>query len=451
MDTFEKTLAYFDPRLCTFDYIHSRSQSLLSVICFIVARVEPEFDSIARQLDHHVHQTVYPAILAHGFRSVEIVQALLLLAAFASPSENVREDRSWSLLSHAARVASEINLQACLSSRRDEHATRATRLEQRHAQRAWLNLWLHEFSLAQHTGRHSILAEQDLFSSCRDWHLDPLARDSDVALVSMVELRTIIKRNRHLFSLLPPGNDLFYAEQCKSQLRTWSQTWQNALPLSASISRLELSRLYVSHALVQLLGLVLHHQAKSQWPPSIVMDLYEASSTYLDVFPQRLAADRLVYCYNSMWVAASYQVIVAVRLAQLSSTFTFIDGTRLLQQCYRVYDCFSRAANQSIESTAPHCYLRFLGGVLRSLSHDAPPGATEEADTVSSSLEHSPNPDPIAETLVQLSQGQQPCAMEAPPSDMLAASELDPLLGFDDLEFFAWAGASLAQNDNFDT
>lgn len=89
MDTFGRTLAYFDPGICTFDYILSKSQSLLSVICFIMARVEPQYGSIARQLDHHVNQTVYPAILTYGFRSVEIVQALLLLAAFESPSEDV--------------------------------------------------------------------------------------------------------------------------------------------------------------------------------------------------------------------------------------------------------------------------------------------------------------------------------------------------------------------------
>ncbi len=98
-------------------------------------------------------------------------------------------------------------------------------LRRRHAQRTWINLWLHEFSLAQHTGRQSMLSEQDLFRACGQWHLDRLACYTDTALVAMVELRTIIKRNRQLFRLLPPGNERFYARHCEHDLDSWSQRW----------------------------------------------------------------------------------------------------------------------------------------------------------------------------------------------------------------------------------
>lgn len=446
MTTFAKTLAYFDPRLCTFEYLQSRSQSLLSIICLTMARVEPNYEHIASRLEQHVHQTLYPAISSSGFRSVEIVQALLLLAAFEPPTEDVREDKSWSLLSHAARVASEINLQACMIEAKDtDHASEADQLQQRHAQRTWINLWLHEFSLAQHTGRQSILAEQDLFSSCRNWHRHPLAHYTDVALVSMVELRTIIKKNRSLFRLLPPGNEIFFVEQCKTQIEAWSRSWFDDRSSVDSIPRLELSQLYVNHALVQLLGLALHHQPQSEWPPSIVLDLYEACGTYLDVFPQRLPSHRLLYCYNSMWVAASYQVIVAIRLAQLRSSFAFIDGDMLLQKCQRVHACIASAAEVSAPGTAAHCYERFLDGVLRTSSF----GSTGDMLEQTSSNDPSSS-DSIAETLVQISQGQHTIAdPPAPSSEVLTEPTFESLLGFDDLEFFAWAGASLAQNDDF--
>ncbi|GAC93240.1 hypothetical protein PHSY_000804 [Pseudozyma hubeiensis SY62] len=446
MATFGKTLAYFDPRLCTFDFLQSRSQSLLSIICLTMARVEPCFGQIASRLEQHVHGTVYPAILSGGFRSVEVVQALLMLAAFEPPTEDVREDKSWSLLSHAARVASEINLQACMIEKTDtDHASEADQLQQRHAQRTWINLWLHEFSLAQHTGRQSILAEQDLFSSCRDWHHHPLAHYTDIALVSMVELRTIIKKNRSLFRLLSPGNEMIFAEQCKTQIEAWSRSWFNERSSIDSIPRLELSQLYVNHAFVQLLGLALHHQPQSEWPSSIVLDLYEACGTYLDVFPQRLPSHRLLYCYNSMWVAASYQVIVAVRLAQLGSSFAFIDGDMLLQKCQRVHACIASAAKVSAPGTAAHCYERFLDGVLRTSSSVSTGDAMERTSSTEAS-----SSDSIAETLVQVSQGLHTIAdPSVPSSEHLTEPTFGSLLGFDDLEFFAWAGASLAQNDDF--
>lgn len=407
--TFGRALAYFDPTLCTFDYVRSRSHALLSVMCFIVARSEPGQESLAVALDRHIQHAVLPAILLQRFRSVEIVQTLMMLAAFERPSDSIREDRAWTLLSHSSRIGSELNMQASLHmtggglSELDER-------ELRNVQRTWINVWLHEFSLAQHTGRRAILAEQDLFTVCRSWHTHPLACYTDTALVSMVELRTIVKRNRLLYKQLPRGSESFYVEQCKSDLDSWSRVWASS-PTTSSMPRLELSSLYVNHALVQLLGLALHNQPTSEWMSSIILDLYNACSAYLDAYPSRLPPEKLLYCYNSMFVAATYEAIVAIRLTKLASRFTFIDPVALRARCHRVWSCLAEVAMLSSSDTPARCYARFLEGVLR------PSGPTEHATE--------PEADP---TLF----------------------EVNTSIGFDDLEIFAWAGASLAQNDSFD-
>lgn len=445
LDTFGRTLAYFDPRLSTFDFIRSQSYALLSVICFTMARAEPDQMALVPALERHVHQTVYPALLLGGYASIAIVQAFMLLAAFERPSDTVREDRSWKFLSHASRVAGEINLQASLADHPKSDESELVRLKRRNAQRTWINLWLHDFSLSQHTGRQSILAEHNLFKACSQWHLDPLAYYTDTALVSMVELRTIIRHNRQLFRVLPPGNEPFYIRQCKDDLHLWSRTWSDsASPAATSMPRLELSRLYVSHALVQLLGLVLHHRTSSHWMPGIVMDLYEACSDYLDAFLQRLPAQRLLYCYNSMWVAASYQVVVALRLVQLSSRFTFIDRARLLQQCQGIRDCTLEAAQRSHTGAAAHCYARFLDGILGSMQRDVIEHGSGESrldEPVSSNHAPASSARPGATNQVEV--------RLSPPSN---AESFDAMstLGFDDLEFFTWAAASLGQNDSFD-
>ncbi len=92
--TFGRSLAYFDERVCTFDYVRARSHALLSVICLVMARAEPHLASLVIALEHHVHGIAYPALVVQGYCSVEIVQALLMLAAFEPPSAAVREDRS---------------------------------------------------------------------------------------------------------------------------------------------------------------------------------------------------------------------------------------------------------------------------------------------------------------------------------------------------------------------
>lgn len=451
LQTFGRALAYFDPNLATFSYIRSRSHALISVICHTMARAQKGKESLTSALCNHVHNIVLPAIMLQSFKSVEIVQALMMLAAFEPPSDSIREDRSWTLLSHAGRIGGEINMQASFECDTDERSTSESVIrERRNVQRTWINVWLHEFSLAQHTGRKSILAEQDIFAVCKKWHCHPLACYTDTALVSMVELRTIIKRNRQLFHRLPPNGELFYIEQCKSDLDAWSRAWCTTGESSSSMPRLELASLYVSHAMVQLLGLVLHNIPASHWMSTMIVDLYESCSTYLDAFPKRLPPNKLIYCYNSMFVAASYEAIVAIRLTQLASRFTFIDANAMRARCQRVWKCLSEAANLSSKDTAANCYARFLEGVLcapamqeeqASRAKDAPTQDEHERLIDATDL--------LAVPLDSLTEQIDMEKVESSQQQPTIPTDINSTLGFDDLQFFAWAGASLAQNDSF--
>lgn len=452
MQTFGRTLAYFDPTLTTFSFLRSRSHALISVICHTMARAQKGKETLIFALCNHIHQTVLPAIILQSFKSVEIVQALMMLAAFEPPSDSIREDRSWTLLSHAIRIGGEINMQASFECDTNvRNASESVIRERRNVQRTWINVWLHEFSLAQHTGRKSILAEQDIFAVCKKWHCHPFACYTDTALVSMVELRTIIKRNRQLFHRLPPNGELFYIEQCKSDLDSWSRAWCTTGESSSSMPRLELASLYVSHAMVQLLGLVLHNIPASHWMSTMIVDLYESCNTYLDAFPNRLPPNKLIYCYNSMFVAASYESIVAIRLTQLASRFTFIDANAMRSRCQRVWKCLTEAANMSSKDTAANCYARFLEGVLRAPSMQEEQGVRlstqEQQKEESINILSAPIDSVIGSSIIEKGDPiQPPLPQQQTP---IIPTDINSTLGFDDLQFFAWAGASLAQNDSF--
>lgn len=453
MQTFGRTLAYFDSNLATFSYIRSRSHALISVICHTMARAQKGKESLSSALCKHVHHIVLPAIMFQSFKSVEIVQALMMLAAFEPPSDSIREDRSWTLLSHAGRVGGEINMQGSFDCDTDVRtASESVIRERRNVQRTWINVWLHEFSLAQHTGRKSILAEQDIFAACKEWHRHPMACYTDTALISMVELRTIIKKNRQLFHRLPPNGELFYIEQCKSDLDSWSRAWCTSGESSSSMPRLELASLYVSHAMVQLLGLVLHNMPASHWMSTMIVDLYESCSTYLDAFPNRLPSNKLIYCYNSMFVAATYESIVAIRLTQLASRFTFIDANAMRARCHRVWNCLTEAANLSSKNTAANCYARFLEGVLRAPTMQEEQGRAKDA--VPTQHQHGNEIGSISSLSAPIDTTTGPITIEKGDSSqsqqqLNVPTDINSTLGFDDLQFFAWAGASLAQNDSF--
>ncbi len=199
--------------------------------------------------------------------------------------------------------------------------------------------------------------------------------------------------------------------------------------------RLELWQLCVSDALVQLLGPVLHHQAPSEWMPEIGMDLYEGCSAYLEEFPRELAPDWLRYSYNSMWVAVWYQVVVALRLVQLSWRFSFVDRARLVGLCRGAQRCVREAAQHSHPGAAAHRYARFLHGVLETL----PRGTDRDEEIATSTFGETAAAVPVS--------GENDCAVEVAagcdgPADGMSA------LGFDDLELFAWAAASCVATDD---
>ncbi|KAJ7696420.1 hypothetical protein B0H17DRAFT_1197938 [Mycena rosella] len=371
-----------------------------------MARVEPGLERVSKGLDSHVNHVLLPAILLQDLRSVEIAQSLMMLAAFQCPNKDIREDRSWTLLVHAIRVASELNLQGSLFVKCTEQGEAECR-RRRNAERTWINLWLHEFSLAQHTGRRSLLADQGLFPACREWYLEPHACHSDLVLVAMVELRTIVLQNRQLYKQLPKESTSYYVEHCKSDLKAWSRAWVSA---SKSMPRLELATLYVNHALIQLLGLALHNTPGAEWNPDIILDLYQACLNYLEAFPNLLAPAKLVYCYNSMFVAATYEAAVAIRLANLAAKFGFIDVATICSLCGRVSSCLDQAAATTTTiDTAARSYARFLTCILQ-----LPPSR------------------------------QQSSQPEVPPFTF----DTESSLGFESLEMFAWAGALSAQQDD---
>ncbi|KAJ7698881.1 hypothetical protein B0H17DRAFT_1129439 [Mycena rosella] len=137
-ETFGRTLAYFDSSLCTFAHVRRSSHALLTAVCLIVARVEPG--------------------LEQDLRSVEIAQSLMMLAAFQCPNKDIREDRSWTLLGHTIRVASELNLQGSLFVECTEQGEAECR-RRRNAERAWVSASesMPRLELATLYGNHALV------------------------------------------------------------------------------------------------------------------------------------------------------------------------------------------------------------------------------------------------------------------------------------------------------
>lgn len=111
-------LGYFDPHLHTYDYVSSHSAMLLTCILWKAASGQstPPLPSLIDSLYHHIETILIPAILLKGYRSIEIVQGLMMLAAFQSSGGELSEERSWNFLGHAIRLATDLDIHSRVTS-----------------------------------------------------------------------------------------------------------------------------------------------------------------------------------------------------------------------------------------------------------------------------------------------------------------------------------------------
>lgn len=74
-----------------------------------------------------------------GYKSVEIVQAYLILTSYGLPVERFEQDRTWLLLGMGIRVATDLNLQRKSAiSGKDTEESRARDREIVNRERTWL-------------------------------------------------------------------------------------------------------------------------------------------------------------------------------------------------------------------------------------------------------------------------------------------------------------------------
>ena len=236
IDHINPTITLLDPHLHTFDYVRSCSSLLLSCTCWIAAKYKVEASQIAADLERHIRTSLLPTILMEGFRNAEIPQALIILAAYHPQMNTLSEDKAWAYVGFAIRIASELDMNSRIAVRpanRQDDAGLARRLRNR--ERTWLNLWLFEMSMSQHMGRRPTLANDPVVMGCAHWHLDKFALPQDKAVVAVVQLRLLMKRNTEMFEDFVDASSMpvertgkqveLFRRICASDLDTWLATW----------------------------------------------------------------------------------------------------------------------------------------------------------------------------------------------------------------------------------
>jgi hypothetical protein len=96
-----------------------------------------------------------------GYKSVEIVQAYLLLALWGSPVERYEHDRTWMLLGMAIRTATDLNLHRKNTNiKGDSPESRARQVEIRNRERTWLLCFVLDRSFSAQMGKPNVIKEE---------------------------------------------------------------------------------------------------------------------------------------------------------------------------------------------------------------------------------------------------------------------------------------------------
>lgn len=313
-------LTLMDPYLHSFKHVRSYSALLLSSTCWIAARFQQDGAGLATRLESHIREILLPAILLDGYRSAEIAQAFVILAAYHPPTTTLAEDRSWSYVGYGIRIASELDMNSRISVRppeREDDEFVARRLRNR--ERTWLNLWLFETSLSQHMGRRPTLSIDPVVAGCGQWHLDRYALPEDRAMVAVVQIRLLMARNIELFDQFidierAPFQLEFFRKTCASELDNWLATWATGEGAGAP-QRLKKARLYYWYARLMLdtVALKCSHLGAEVLRP-VYRDAYASAMAYLTLFIKLLVPDGLVWGHNSTVVTPVYCAIFALRM-----------------------------------------------------------------------------------------------------------------------------------------
>ncbi|KAI0034048.1 fungal-specific transcription factor domain-containing protein [Vararia minispora EC-137] len=179
----------------------SRSPFLLTTICAISSKFYTARPDLHAKLTDLSKKLAF-SVPAQGYKSVEIVQAYLLLSVWGcGPVERYEQDRTWLLLGMAIRMATDLNLHRKTSTFSPETAEgKAREREVHNRERTWLVCFCLDRSLSAQMGKPFTIKEDAIIRDALQWVRSPLAQRGDFPIAAYVELQRIMSRSLELLS-----------------------------------------------------------------------------------------------------------------------------------------------------------------------------------------------------------------------------------------------------------
>lgn len=125
-------------------------------------------------------------MISKGYKSIEIVQAYLLLTFYNTPSERFEDDRTWTYSGLAIRMAVELALwrNPKPPPDLDEESRSNFVMEVANRERTWMYISITDRSISTQTGRPPTLRLGDFERNIQQWAMREPIRASDAGVAA---------------------------------------------------------------------------------------------------------------------------------------------------------------------------------------------------------------------------------------------------------------------------
>ncbi|KAI6109599.1 fungal-specific transcription factor domain-containing protein [Pisolithus sp. B1] len=223
-----------DRQFHTPSLVCSRSPFLLTTICAIASK----FYSVRADLHgklSDIAQKLAFSVAARGYKSLEIIQAYLLLTLWGCGAvERYEYDKTWLLLGMAIRMATDMNLHRKTTVKGDDTAEgRARDKEVHNRERTWYLCFALDRSTSAQMGKPHSIREDSVIRNVLEWIRSPDATTGDSLLAAYVELQRIVSRSLDFLysgTNTPSGlqtdcDYLLIIKTIETQICAWQHEW----------------------------------------------------------------------------------------------------------------------------------------------------------------------------------------------------------------------------------
>ncbi|KAA1469252.1 hypothetical protein DENSPDRAFT_834825 [Dentipellis sp. KUC8613] len=385
-----------DPAFHTPSLVCSRSPFLLTVICAIASKFYPARPELHPKLSDLARKMAFN-VPAQGYKSVEIVQAYLLMTLWGcGPVERYEQDKTWLILGLAIRMATDLNLHrktATISLPTEEGKARDREVHNR--ERTWLLCYALDRSASAQMGKPSSVREDHIIRNAVNWaRTSPLASIGDWGIVCYVELQRILSRGIDLLysdtntssGLLIDCDYLLIVRTIDREIEHWySSTCEHNLLLLLGTAGVPeaysraVFRFYANYAMLVVNSFGLQN-ALERTPvniPHFFARVHTAAKSVALIVRDELGAGGfLKYSPDSHFVFGSYAVLSLLKLIRPEFPASLDVEDETLALVGDVADMFDAVAAGPLHT--PALYSHFLRALLAA-RNQAKAGAQQDA------------------------------------------------------------------------